>query len=297
MNQNRKVRPLARSALLLLGAGLLAILPLRLYQLMSLIEQDTGFYTNASHWSVTALYILLGVLCVAFVALGFTAQDIPLEDLPKKKNPVLAGAAGLFSIGLFSEFILRLIDAFNLFTSSEEKWGMTQMSSKMGGIVLFLHSALALAACFYFLIYACTLMGNGLDYRSFPMLAVMPALWLMLRLIERFLQPMNYRNVSEIFLELFTLVFMLLFFWYFARVSSNLDAEKKMNRCYAFGIPAAMFIFVASVPRLVLLLCGWKAFLVKGSPVQWCDLAAAVFLLCYLFCGLKERDKQGRMLQ
>lgn len=76
------------AVLCIFAAGLVAILPLRTYQLMRLVEPETGFYSGHSA-TIPALYILLAVFTVVLVAISYLSGDVPVR-LWKRKISALA---------------------------------------------------------------------------------------------------------------------------------------------------------------------------------------------------------------
>ena len=58
------------------AAGLVVALPLRTYQLMRLIEPESGFYASSSA-TIPALYILLAALTAALVLLSYLSGQMP----------------------------------------------------------------------------------------------------------------------------------------------------------------------------------------------------------------------------
>ena len=66
------------AVLCIFAAGLVAVLPLRTYQLMRLIEPETGFYTGHSA-TIPTLYILLAVCTVVLVVISYLSGDVPVR--------------------------------------------------------------------------------------------------------------------------------------------------------------------------------------------------------------------------
>lgn len=64
------------------AAALIVALPLRAYQLIFLIDPETGFYTK-TNFTVPLLYVLLILVGIAFIVLSFSLQ-ICLSEVRRK---------------------------------------------------------------------------------------------------------------------------------------------------------------------------------------------------------------------
>ena len=54
---------------------------------------------------------------------------------------------------------------------------------------------------------------------------------------------------------------------------------------YGYGLPAALFGFACSVPRLVMVVIGRSSQLAAQSPFELCDLMASLLILFVLIQG------------
>ncbi|MBS5872781.1 MAG: hypothetical protein KIC46_01520 [Clostridiales bacterium] len=273
------------AVLCVFAAGLVAVLPLRTYQLMRLIEPETGFYASSSA-TIPALYILLAVLTAVLVALSYLSGRVPLRIL-RGKNIGLGVVSLLFSISLVLDAISQTENFLNIL-SERNTIALQQTTSvfayliKTGGFALIFEALFAVLGCVYFLFFGYHYITNKLDFSQFKILAVAPLCWAMARMIFRFSRTINFKNVSELLLELFMLAAMLLFFLNFARVCSRVDDRGVMWSLYGFGLPAALFGLTCSVPRLVLIVIGRSSQLTAQSPFELCDLIASVLILFVL---------------
>lgn len=276
------------AVLCIFAAGLVAILPLRTYQLMRLIEAETGFY-SANSATIPALYILLAVLTVALVVLSYLSGNVPLR-LWKRKNVGLGVVSLLFSISLVVDAISQTEHFLNILSQRsalpvQQNTGMFLYLIKTGGFALIFEILFAVLGCVYFLFFGYHYIMGKLDYSQFKLLAVAPLCWVMARMIFRFSRTINFKNISDLLLELFMLAAMLLFFLNFARICSRVDDRDAMWSLYGYGLPAALFGLTCSVPRLVLVIIGRSSQLAAQSPFELCDLMASLLILCVLIQG------------
>ena len=92
-------------------------------------------------------------------------------------------------------------------------------------------------------------------------------------------------GAPDLLLELFMLAAMLLFFLNFARICAHVDDRGAMWSLYGYGLPAALFGFACSVPRLVMVVIGRSSQLAAQSPFELCDLMASLLILFVLIQG------------
>ena len=79
------------------------------------------------------------------------------------------------------------------------------------------------------------------------------------------------------------LVFLIMFFLSFAQVVTNVTPEVTAWRLYGCGLPAALFCFLAAVPRLLLIIIGRSDALVADYGFNPCDLMLALFIPFFLY--------------
>ena len=75
----------------------LMALPLRVYQLLALVDPSTGFYTE-SNGTIYLLSALLLVAVGAFISLAFISKEVPSPALPEGKNIVLGVSAIVMAV-------------------------------------------------------------------------------------------------------------------------------------------------------------------------------------------------------
>lgn len=285
-NLKGRCKSISRMAILcVFAAGLVVVLPLRTYQLMRLIEPGTGFYTQPSA-AIPILYILLAVLAVALVAVSYLSAKIPMR-IWKRKSIALGVISLLFAVSLVIDAITQTENLLNLLTVRstsivQQSTGMFFYLIKTGGFALIFEVLFAVLGCVYFIFFGYHYITDKLDYSQFKILAVAPLCWVMARVVFRFTRTINFKNVSDLLLELFMLAAMLLFFLNFARVCSRVNSRGAMWSIFGFGLPAALFGLTCSVPRLVLIIIGQSDRLTTQSPFAPCDLMASILIIAVL---------------
>ena len=276
------------AVLCIFAAGLVAVLPLRTYQLMRLIEPETGFYTGHSA-TIPTLYILLAVCTVVLVVISYLSGDVPVR-LWKRKNIGLGTVSLLFAVSLVVDAISQTENFLNILSERnalviQQNTSLFLYLIKTGGFALIFEVLFAVLSCVFFLFFGYHYITGKLDYSQFKLLAVAPLCWIMARMIFRFSRTINFKNISDLLLELFMLAAMLLFFLNFARICAHVDDRGAMWSLYGYGLPAALFGFACSVPRLVMVVIGRSSQLAAQSPFELCGLMASLLILFVLIQG------------
>ncbi|MCR4925348.1 MAG: hypothetical protein K5917_03560 [Clostridiales bacterium] len=269
--------------------GLIIAIPLRIYQVAKLIEPESGFYSNTSNFTIPFLYIILIASAVAIIALFFVNKKIPFTT-PESKNIVLAVFAIIFAVTLIIDAANRFVELFSIsadFRSLISSYSFSGYFAKRGGFALILEIISASVSAVYFSLFAMRNLKLFGSLSRFKILPLFPLVWIMSRMICLFLKTIRFLNVSDIVLELFMLSFAMLFFFAFARIIANIEAEGSVKKICPFGIVTALLAFTVSIPRLIMLVVGLKGRLVSGYPFYPCDLAMAAFIIVFLVYAIK----------
>lgn len=276
-----------------IGAVIFAVaaiiaLPLRLIQYFTVIEGGTGFYTENS-FSVYLLYAVLAAAVIAFVVIGLTKTKKLDYAREAEKRPLfgifsLIAAAGIFADGIncITQFInneqdIIIYSYLEPPTINTEKllYGCEAVFAALSAIFLL---ALGLAA-----IRGKT---NGSEFR---IISLSPVIWGIFRTVFRFTRTISYLRVSELTFEMLMLMFMIMFFMAFAQVNSQIGAKNCEWKLASYGLSSALLALVCFVPRFVLTVFDKTEMLYSYSPVEYCDLAVALFMLAAVFTRLTDR--------
>lgn len=265
--------------------GLAAVLPMRIYQVIYLIEPETGFFSNSS-MTIPLLYGITGVLCLFFIAGSFVSKKAALISFPTKKDVPLGICGFITAVSLVVDAVLQGWNFYEIASEySAYSVEITMMSylTKNGATPLIFGAVFGAVAALYFWLVACSFFDGKTRVSSFKVIAVAPLAWAICRIIHRFVRKISFVNVSDLLLELFMLVFMMLFFLAFAQLASNVDPAQVKWRVFGFGLPAAITAVVCNIPRLLMLVTGRSDMLSDMHPFQACDLALALFIFVLLF--------------
>lgn len=290
--KNEKLNPLMG---LYIAAGLLiAAIPVRLYQLLTVIEPDTGFY-KAVDRSVYVMYILAAAAIIASYAVAVLAKNIPASKSPYRRNKILAVTSIALGVGIVLDVVSAasdfLVNARNLTTAGISFLG----TADQGQIPILFETVLGVFAAIYLLVFGISYIDGRTTYSQYKFLAVTPFFWAISRLVMRLVSKIAYVNVSDLMLEIFGIAFMMIFFMSFARISSGLSNKKAMRSVFASGAVSAFLLGTANIPRLLMLISGNGAKITSGYGLSVCDLAFVFFAAAYIvnaYKCAKENDSK-----
>ena len=290
-----KIKSLSPTPLvLILAIATLIAVPLRTYQLISCIEPATGFWLKQSI-TEPILYTLLALVALVALFISFFSGIMPEPKLSNKRNIPLGIVSMLFvfffvldAVGQMS----RYMDLITAYDSAQYASFFTYMVSS-GTLALTLQSLFGVLSAFYFAIVAFSFCLEKESYKKRKILALAPVLWGISRMIYYFSNPISYKNVSQLILELGTLTFFLIFFFSFARIASGVNHEKSEWILWFSGIAGAFFGFISSLSPLTLLVTGKAEFISQKYPLQAIDLLFAIFATIILFASMPRTVKNN----
>lgn len=266
--------------LLVFAAAVLICVPLRLYQAICLIEPETGFFVSGGHVTVTILYVVAAVSGAALLILSYLGirPDVPERRIRSRALCVMAAvmaAAFLIDAGYTIYTIVSSAVEYSASAEDGARYAVMQFITQAAQVVF------AMISCVYFACLSFSWDGRG-SSTLYAVLAVMPVFWAIVRAVNRFIRMINFKNVSDLLLELFMLAFMMLFFLAFARVNSRVESEGVRWQLYGCGLAAALAAAIVSIPRLIMVICGLGSRIADGYPLNACDLVLPFFVVAYL---------------
>ena len=268
--------------------ALLIAVPVRIYQCLKIIDAKTGFY-NEIDASVYVLYIVLAIGALA----GFIIPFIRHKSL---KPVSLCGKSLGFTIVSLVMALLLIIDSasqlmeyFDIFSeaASVSAFNVKEYVSAQGGTLLLLQAVSGAFAAIYFFVTGVTIGIGNADSSKYKILALVPTLWCIFRLLYRFKRTISFVNVSDLLLELFFIVFSMMFFFALAQVNSRVDINDKGAemlssvywKVFGYGIPASLFALICFLPRFILLITGNSGNINVHYPVNFSDFGFALFTI------------------
>ncbi|MCL2195683.1 MAG: hypothetical protein FWB76_07010 [Oscillospiraceae bacterium] len=260
------------------GAGLAVALPVRIWQQLLLVEEYTGFWFDSSHPSVTVLYVFLALpLVLSLVIALLTRRDIEVDltRRVRKAEGYVSLAAALF---VLVSCVLAMLQAF-----ATDVQGAALLAAVLEGIF-----GLGVVA-FFANLGIVNLFPTSQLYLN-RVLTLMPLLWAIARLLGHFSRTISYLRVSDLFLNIMSMVLLLLFFMAAAQVMSGVNAEKKMWRLAAVGLPAAVFLLLVFVPRMIAAPFNFSP--AQDGVLNLADLGAAVFIAVFMLTRVQPKPEE-----
>ncbi|MBQ7654721.1 MAG: hypothetical protein IJS17_06580 [Clostridia bacterium] len=268
---------------------------LRLYQYFTIIETDTGFFSE-ENFTVPLLYGILAVAGVLIFVITYLAKKVPLSTLPEGKSIPLAIAGSIFSLSFLIDAAIQFYSCTVISSATGSMEYLTSSGAisylfKSGMAPKGLEAFFALLSAVYFLIFAIKFFGASVSVQNRKILAVMPVFWATARMLQRFTRTISIIYVSDLLLELFMIAFMMMFFLSFAQLASNVNSRHVVNKIYAYGLIGALLAAVVAVPRLVVLIVE-PSRIVSNDPLEICDIGYLIFavVLCCEMIKMPTED-------
>ena len=278
--------------LFVFAASIILALPIRIYQLLAIVDTTTGFFTEKDI-TVYVLFAVVVLFIALFMILSYMSKEVPSPKLPTGKNGLLGVTAAIMAVALFWDMIaiIRAIIPSSQISVSAFITVLRSQVSASGGFLVLIQLLFAFLAAIYFIVFATSNLNGKGSYKEYKFLAITPLCWAIVRIIIRLMHAISYLRVSELLIEIFMLVFLMLFFMTFARIASGVFTEDSMWGIYGYGFSAALLLALASIPRLVMILVGKEA--VTGNEFNPADLACLIFVVSFIFASLGIGFKDG----
>ena len=273
--------------------ALLVAVPLRVYQYFKVLESDTGFYAKTD-FSVYAIYILLGAAMIISVVIPMINKKKMITVTSVKKSPAFLVISLILAVTIIIDSAGQLMSYFDLYDAAASSGSaVTDYVKNQGGTFLMLQAVSGAVAAVYFFVSGLSVSIGNSDGSKLKVLALTPVLWCIFKLLYRFKRTISFINVSDLMLELFEIVFLMLFFLAFAQTVSKIDAPAVFYKIYAYGIPAAMFALVCFLPRIIVTITGNSELLNAHHGVAYSDLGVAVYIIYNLLSRAKAQTVES----
>lgn len=271
-----------------------AALPIRLYQYFTVIAPSTGFYRSLN-WAVYVLYLIVGAFSLLNIVLTMLSVEAVQSKMPEGKSKLLGVAGIVYAICFIIDAIAKISSfamAFIGYSAGHVRVGLWNYITANGYVPVILQALFALFAAIYFIVFGMSYLAGKNTFRDSKLLALTPMLWAVARMIAGLMKPISYVKVSELLLELFATALLMITFLSFARVSSQISEKGEMRKIFAYGLPAALFCLVCSVPRFILFVIGKGSALAEGYGVEVMLFSSAAFILIFIGVSLYMGNKE-----
>lgn len=271
-------------SMILMCVGILIACPIRIFQMLKNMDPATGFYNDYSSIMITVLYALLAGVSLLIIVLSFLSAKIPASVAPKGKRIPLGITSLVFAATLF-------YDAIENYLPSEQSTATIVQDAQSLTTIHHAHAIFAFLSCCYFIVFCISYISGNSFHKKLKLLSLAPLVWSIMRVLERITVIISITRVSELLLELCAFVFLMLFFLTFARVNSEVNCKGTMWSVIACGAVSSLIILTYSIPRVMLAVTGNSSSLVSGYPVNFADIACALFIIVFIVTTLRSGYK------
>lgn len=274
---NSKLTP--KVLIMIAAITTLIAVPLRTYQLVSLVEPKTGFYIKYDA-SIVILYVVLGLAVLSLFIMSFLCATLPRPEIPCKRNTVLGAMSVILAAGFFCDFGIS-IDSFIRLIGSVTGFRF-QYFVKSGCITILIQLIFALLSGIYFIIFGASAIKGTNRYEKSRALALSPIVWGLARIIHRFIEPISFKNVSELVIQLFMISILLMFFMSFARIASRVNHTESCWVLYGAGLSSAILLLTDVFSNAIVMMVGKSEILYAKYQVNMADAFIAIFIFVLL---------------
>ncbi len=269
--------------------ALLVAVPLRVYQYFKVLEPETGFYSS-NDISVYVMYILLGAAMLLSVLIPLINKKKLITVTSVKKSPVFLVFSLILAVTIIIDSAGQLMGYFDLYDAASAAGGtVTEYVKNQGGTFLLLQAVSGAVAAVYFFVSGLSVSLGNSDGSRLKILGLTPVLWYIFKLLYRFKRTISFTNVSDLMLELFAIVFLMMFFFALAQTVAKIDAQTVFWKIFAYGVPAAMFALMCFLPRFIVMIIGKSELLNTHYGVSYSDLGVAAYIIYNLLSRMKAR--------
>ncbi len=272
-------------------AAILIAVPLRIFQYLKLIDPSTGFY-NEKDFSIIVLYAVLVIVMILSIVLPYlkhkTIQPVSVEKSSKvflAVSLLMAFGVAIDAVGLITDFVGLISDA----SQYTDRRSLTEYISAQGGTLILIQGVFALVSAFYFVISGLSALNENMKSK-FKILALSPVVWCVFRLLLRFKRTIAFTHVSDLLLELFAIVFAMVFFLAIAQIRAKIDADGIFWKIFAYGIPTTVLALVCFLPRFILLITGNSEMINALHPIYVSDFTLAIYAGYICISSLKSEE-------
>lgn len=257
----------------------LSAVVLRIIQLSSYTNTQTGYIFHSAKNSIIAFYII----CAAIVVLcSVISYKTPCTANPFdiKKGSKMAKICYLAGASLFYDFVHQCLNCYEYISKNS----VLQFNYIIPLIFL---AVSALACTYYFYILGSYFNTQKYDFMQLKYFHLMPAAWIFFRLLICFNMYSNNLYAVDVFFQYLILIFGIIF--YILIVNFITSSSFRLQNLAFVGMVYSIFSLIISVPRLAVCLFGIKTASVTFSSVTY--MLTGVFALAVSVNILREESE------
>lgn len=285
-------------AILIAAVFTLFAVPIRTFQYLNCLDPETGFWA-VRDVTVPVLYGLVIAVAVLAFFVSLFSGIMPKPEFSKQRDIPFGVASILAAVGFAVDAYANTRIAVATFAGITDttELSLTYQLVSSGTIARGLQVLFAVLSAVYILFVGVGKLTGSSLYENRKLLALSPVIWGVCRLLVHFVEPISYKNVSQLLLEIILVVFSMVFWFAFARIASGVNATSSMWLFFFGGITTAFLGYVCALAPFMLLLTGRGDLIPESRPLQWVDLGMAIFATTALFnampktVGVNSRDE------
>ncbi len=276
-------------------AGVLVLVPTRIYQVFNIINHEHGFYAKTD-FSVWLMYIVIAILAIFFIVCSFLSSKATVKDDAFSGNKILGFSAIVVAISMIADVLTKGATFLELYKGYGSQFGVTTMKlgeymMKSGALSNLGEVIFGLATAVFFALLGASCFVENIKASNLKILAITPVIWTIFRMLTKLIRTISYIKVSDLFYEIIMLLFMMLFFMAFAQLTSKVNEKGIEWKVYGYGFFAAIMALVCFIPRVVFVLSGGMTLSPDAGINVW-DFCIAIFIVIYLTSNLKNKNPQ-----
>ncbi len=240
-----------KTAWFILIGALVVALPVRIYQMLFLVDPETGFFTDQNIVAI-CLAVFMVIVSAIIMFMCFYDKNAPKRFEPIKNIPAMIAAAAS-GIGIIVHSISALL-IDNRAHSSLSQDAANAVNALEGGQAYLnvIMAFVGVAAGIVILIAAFNFATGKNVFRSIPVVAIIPPLWFCINLITLFTNYTNVTYMTENMMDMFSMILVTFFLLSQGKMFARVNPVKSGKRIYAFGLPTILYGFVSALPSFVL---------------------------------------------
>lgn len=275
-------------------AALVICVAVRTLHAFTLIEPDTGFYSESN--ITVPLFFCVIVFAWIFCLVGsFLSKDVPdvsAETINGRKLP------GIFAILLSIGFELDGFVCFSSLSSPEIQTNYSMSSPfaimmRSGLLPRRIEMIFAFLSALYFLILGIKILLK--KYKGeMKIFSLVTVFWGVARLVSLFVRQISFIRISGLFLDIAATAFLTIFLFSFCEVLSGVYRKDALWRVFGVGLPASLTCLTLQIPKLLTAFSGSENHTSADYSLNYALLIAGLFIAILFISTCKETVSQRK---
>ena len=268
---------------------------LRFFQVTKLIDHSTGFFIKDSFITVL-FYLVLFVSSTMMLIMSFLSSDNrKLDDGALKKNKPLAIISLVLCVSMFIDFCYQGLTSLTAKSASQVNniFPLTAVNSFTAKF----QTIFALLSLIYYAIIAVRLFKGKKIVGNYKLLCIVPVGWAMVKLISLFATQISFIRVSDLFLEIVTDCFAIVFLLSYAQCISGVYENAARWRVTGAGLAFSLVALCTQIPRLVFTIFRKSNFVNSEYIIDYAVLMLGVFAVTLIFTVFKRTKYKDNLAE